>query len=121
MLRAPRTRPAPRARPPVPTTRVPTAPERPARVPADLQADAVRGCRDDETWEYLAGDKGSDHVASEPDKVVKRCVNRQSDLESGPTRPRCSACGTIAYKNWGAQRGLCKSELNNHVGDEERR
>ena len=35
------------------------------------------GCRDDESWTYNAGDKGEkgcDHVASEPDKVVKRCV-----------------------------------------------
>ena len=40
------------------------------------------GCRDDESWRYNAGDKGEkgcDHVASEPDKVVKRCVNRKSD------------------------------------------
>ena len=79
-------------------------------------------CADDETWEYLAGDKGPkgcDHVASEPDKVVKRCVNRQSDdgvwaYEACPKT--CGTCGTVEYKNWGMQRGWCYSELNDDVG-----
>ena len=57
------------------------------------------GCRDDESWTYNAGDKGEkgcDHVASEPDKVVKRCVNRKSDdgvwaYEACPKT--CGTCG----------------------------
>ena len=57
------------------------------------------GCRDDESWRYNAGDKGEkgcDHVASEPDKVVKRCVNRKSDdgvwaYEACPKT--CGTCG----------------------------
>ena len=71
---------------------------------------------------YNAGDKGEkgcDHVASEPDKVVKRCVNRKSDdgvwaYEACPKT--CGTCGTVEYKNWGMQRGWCYSELNDDVG-----
>ena len=54
------------------------------------------GCRDDESWRYNAGDKGEkgcDHVASEPDKVVKRCVNRKSLHDSDMTYKKCKkAC-----------------------------
>ena len=79
-------------------------------------------CRDDDDWLYNAGDKGEkgcDHIASEPDKVVKRCVNRQSDdgvwaYEACPKT--CGTCGTVEYKNWGMQRGWCYSELNDDVG-----
>ena len=80
-------------------------------------------CRDDDDWLYNAGDKGEkgcDHIASEPDKVVKRCVNRQSDdgvwaYEACPKT--CGTCGTLEYKNWGFQSSnYCYSELNDNVG-----
>ena len=63
---------------------------------------------------------GCDHVASEPDKVVKRCVNRKSDdgvwaYEACPKT--CGTCGTLEYKNWGFQSSnYCYSELNDNVG-----
>ena len=72
---------------------------------------------------YNAGDKGEkgcDHVASEPDKVVKRCVNRQSDdrVRADEACPKtCGTCGTLEYKNWGFQSsGWCYSELDELVG-----
>ena len=58
------------------------------------------GCRDDESWTYNAGDKGEkgcDHVASEPDKVVKRCVNRKSDDGVWAYEACPKTCGTSLH------------------------
>ena len=82
-------------------------------------------CADDEAWRYYAGEKGSrgcDHVASESDKVEKRCSQRVSE-DGVPAyyacRKTCGNCDCADNDDWRYDAGDKGSKGCDHVASEE--